>query len=526
MRTYGRPRVLICDEDGDTRGICQSALVAAGYEATLAAHADAALAALRQGGHDVYVLDMTAGELLSVLRKHDPDAPCLILYGSADFDGALALLRRGASDFVRKPVDATELVASVDQVLASTHVKADSALLAVTQSIFSSLDAQEIVRRVLGVARSLLQADNAALFIFGEGSGGRTAEGYRGTASEDAVAAPAESPASPVMARLLDLRDPAVLDAGTFADLPAVEVLSPESGSIIVQRLAIGERALGLLCAGRAVGARPFSDADMRRAMLLAGHVSLAFENARLHDVARDQARRLEQALDRLVVAERVAMLARLASGLGHEIANPASAILAHLELARADLAAGKLTAVDEALVRATAGANAVIDVTRALRPLAGANALGVVDLRAVIDGALLLTSHQLRGRAKVTIDAPGAVPAVLGDPAKLGQVFMNLLINAAQAIPPGAEAKNELHITIVPSPKEVLVRIEDTGPGIPAEVLPRLFQPSVTTKTSGTGHGMGLAVCRWILDEINGSIRALPARPRGAAFEVKLPRA
>src|SRR5262249_33172401 len=148
--------------------------------------------------------------------------------------------------------------------------------------------------------------------------------------------------------------------------------IAPGTATVLAQRLAVGDRILGVLAAARTARDRAFGDGDMRRLMLLAGHVALALDNARLHHEVEANAHRLEEALDRLVVAERIATMGRLATGIGHEVSNPACAVLAHLELAREQLTVGRTHDVAESIRRASAGAQAVLDVVQALRPLAG----------------------------------------------------------------------------------------------------------------------------------------------------------
>src|SRR5262249_3492278 len=88
----------------------------------------------------------------------------------------------------------------------------------------------------------------------------------------------------------------------------------------------------------------------------------------------------------------------------------------------------------------------------------------------------------------------------------------------------PGAPEKHQVRISGIGSPHEVVVQVEDSGRGVPPELLPRLFQPSVTTKTKGDGHGMGLSICRIIVEEAGGSIRCVPDVPHGPVFETRLP--
>ncbi len=536
MKAFGRQRILVCDDESTVRLVCERALLQAGYDCVAVGTGLEAVNAARRECFDAILLDvrlpdMDGPEVLVALRETDPDAPCVVISGYSAFDDAIRCLRQGAADFVPKPFDLDTIVRAVDRVLQSSHLKVDGALLAASQSIFSSLEPREVARRVLRVVLSLCRAEEAALTLAAPGAGPRPqiepTELHRiGDAmtfdeiERDPVAAP------PVLRRLLEVHDPVLLRRDNPADLELVQALSPSAQQILVHRLAVGERTLGLLSAARAADARTFGERDMRRLMLIAGHVALALDNARLHVEAAAQARELGRALDRLVTAERIATVGRLSSGIGHEISNPACSVLAYLEVAADAVESGQKQAALDAVERARGGANAVLDVCNALRPLsAGATRKDVViDLAAIIDGARLLATHELRNRARVVVDLPEKLPVLIGDPAKLGQVLLNLLLNAAQAIEPNSADANQVRIACSRDGNDVLIRVEDSGRGVDSRILPRLFEPSVTTRDATRGHGMGLAICRWIVEEAGGSIRCIPDVERGAAFEVRLP--
>ncbi len=506
----------------------------AGYDVVAVGTGLEAVAAAKRDTFDVIVLDvrlpdMDGPEVLAALRDSDPDAPCLVISGHSAFEDAIRCLRNGATDYVRKPFDLETVVRAVDRVLASTHLKVDAALLAASQSIFSSLDAPEISRRVLRVIRSLLRADEASITLYRED---QPTETFR-IGDLDAGDAVERIPASQrpgdaaLLRKLLAIRDPVLLGRDTPGDGELAQVLSPSAHQILAHRLAVGDRLIGLLAVARTRTARGFGERDMRRLMLLAGHITLAFENARLHAETEEQGRKLVQALDRVVAAERIASIGRLSAGIGHEISNPACSVLAYLEVAREAMARGRNTDVSDALDRATRGANSILDVCQALRPLGrgqGPREPTVLDLRRVVDGALLLAQYELRKRARVKVDIPDKLPVVIGDPAKLGQVFLNLLLNAAASIRPDAPEANEVRVRAYAQGDWIIARVEDTGQGVPDALRGRLFEPNVTSKQSGDGHGMGLAICKWIVDEAGGTIRHDGMVERGAAFEIRLP--
>jgi CheY-like chemotaxis protein len=150
----------------------------------------------------------------------------------------------------------------------------------------------------------------------------------------------------------------------------------------------------------------------------------------------------------------------------------------------------------------------------------------GPVDVRGVLESSARMASNEIRHRARLVKDYGDAPPAHANE-ARLGQVFLNLLINAAQAIPEGRAEANEIGIaTRSDAAGNVVVEIRDTGSGIPPDVLPRIFDPFFTTKPVGVGTGLGLAICHRIIVSLGGSI-SVDTRPgKGTQFRITLPRA
>jgi CheY-like chemotaxis protein len=143
-----------------------------------------------------------------------------------------------------------------------------------------------------------------------------------------------------------------------------------------------------------------------------------------------------------------------------------------------------------------------------------------------MIDFSIKMAWNEIRHRARL-IKAYGLVPPVLGDEARLGQVFLNLLINAAQAIPEGHAGENEICIATRRGPDQsVTIEIHDSGLGIPESVIARIFDPFFTSKPDGAGTGLGLAICDTIVRSHGGEIKASSVVGRGSTFVVTLPAA
>ena len=239
----------------------------------------------------------------------------------------------------------------------------------------------------------------------------------------------------------------------------------------------------------------------------------------------REQQRMQEQ----LTISDRMASVGILAAGVAHEINNPLAAVLANLGLALEELDQlspdARQILFREELEDARMAAERVRDIVRDLRIFARTEEepRSAVDLHRVMDSTIRLASNEIRHRARLVRDFQ-AIGPVVGTEARLGQVFLNLIVNAVQALPEGMADRNEIRVTIAPAGDHARITIEDTGPGIPPEAMKRLFTPFFTTKPAGIGTGLGLSICHRIVTAFGGTIQAENQPGAGARFTVQLP--
>jgi signal transduction histidine kinase/CheY-like chemotaxis protein len=236
-----------------------------------------------------------------------------------------------------------------------------------------------------------------------------------------------------------------------------------------------------------------------------------------------------------LLVTDRMASIGTLAAGVAHEINNPLASLMANLDLASREivrLASGKsptpqsLAELEEELGDAREATQRVSQIVRDLRLFSRASEdqRGAVDVRRILDSSIRMAWNEIRHRAKLVRDYQ-SVPRVIANDARLGQVFLNLLINAAQAIPEGNADGNEIRVATRTDGRDlVMVEITDTGAGIPEQVKARLFTPFFTTKPVGVGTGLGLSICHRIVTSLGGDITIESAEGHGATFRVTLP--
>jgi PAS domain S-box-containing protein len=229
-----------------------------------------------------------------------------------------------------------------------------------------------------------------------------------------------------------------------------------------------------------------------------------------------------------LTAADRMASVGLLASGIAHEINNPLAYAIGNLDLLREDLRPAEGSEVANGLRDTHEGLLRVSEIVRGLRTFArsGDERLAPLDLRLVLDSAIEVASHEVRQRAQLYKEYAPDLPAVLGNEAKLGQVFLNLLINAAHAFEKGKRAGNEIHVRASAVNGHVVVELKDTGAGIPLEHREHIFDPFFTTKAIGEGKGLGLFVCRNIVTAQGGDITFDSEPGKGTTFWVSLPAA
>jgi signal transduction histidine kinase len=249
---------------------------------------------------------------------------------------------------------------------------------------------------------------------------------------------------------------------------------------------------------------------------------------------------------ERLVISERMASAGMLAAGVAHEINNPLAIAVVNTDLianavARLRVATGTggsravssgssgfLSEVQEPLTDAREALERIRDIVRDVKLFSRPDdqTTSPVDIRRVIESSIRMAWNEIRHRARIVKDF-GEVPLVQANESRLGQVLLNLLVNAAQAMPEGHADLHEIRVaTKTGAGGRVLIDVADTGCGIPRENLTRIFDPFFTTKPVGVGTGLGLAICHGIVTELGGRLEVESEVGKGSVFRIELPAA
>jgi PAS domain S-box-containing protein len=454
--------------------------------------------ALRTEGWDLIVSDysmpqFSATAALTVLRESGLDLPFILVSGTIGEETSVEALKAGAHDFLIKG-RLPRLVPAVERGLREAQVRRDR------RRAEEALRESELkYRRIVETSQEgiwLLDGDYRTTYV-----NNRMAE-MLGSVPEMMVGRP--------FAEFLD-DEPRGLPLHGFAQ--------PE-------RLLAGQQVVKFLRRDGAefwasVSSNPITD-DAGCGVGVLAMVTDITEQRRLQA--------------QLMTSDRMASMGMLAAGVVHEIHNPLAAVLANLDLAVGDLtdldrrfpADNTLSAALAGVRDAHAAAERIRQIVRDVRIFSRADdePSSQMDVQRVLDSTVRMAWSEIRHRARLTKDYQ-PVPLVRGNESRLGQVFLNLIVNAAQSISEGNAEANEIRLTTrTAADGRVLVEVRDTGCGMNAETRKRLFAPFFTTKARGVGTGLGLSISQRLITTLGGEIEVESAPGSGSTFRVFLPAA
>ena len=536
----GEPKVLVVEDESDFRNLVAHELGEEGYGVSVAGDGLAAMTCLAETEYDVVVTDVrmpgaSGVDVLRAARTRTPDTEIVVTSGYASLDLAVECLRAGAFDFVQKPFNVVDLVSTVGRAVARRRLRTMRELVQAGQAVLATQEIERLPEVIVEVARRAMEADDASLML--PDSEGHLYVAYSSSLLAEVRAAVVGE--ERVASRIARQREPVLLLNGLggdprFADIRDYKRVS----SSIVYPLLAGERLVGVLNLNRADPDRPFRRGDVDRASVLASQALLALENSRL--------------LRQMVASERLASIGQLAASVAHEINNPVSYVLSsheflHQCLGRLEKLATVLNAepagspareawrqaggaaflqdVFQATDDLAEGVGRIRNIVFDLRGLARTEDVPVVvDINDALRSAMRVAATEIRGRTVVA--ELGAGTLAMGISGRLSQVFLNLLVNAAQAISDRDQDGGEIRIVTRREGSQVLAEISNNGPPIAPAHLPRIFEPFFTTKSQTVGTGLGLSTSRDIVRRLGGEIRVESSAETGTRFTVSLPAA
>ncbi len=503
--------VLVIDDEPGLLDVLEWELSSLGFDVLAVGNGNSAVQVLKQTEFDVIISDVRMPGLsgLDVLRAAKsmcPDTEVIIATGYAEMETVVECVRGGAFDFVQKPFNLPSVMSTVERAVERRQLRASAQLYEASLAISANRDPRKLPELIADGALKILEAESVSLWL-------PTRDGvYLAHRMTKPGLESRPVPVSPAaVARIARLGRPKLLpqDAGGDEELKLAD-----GATGIVYPLKVGERLAGVLTMGRWLAGRPFRRGDVERASALASQVLLAIENSRLATQA--------------TANERLATIGQLAAGVAHEINNPVSYVLMSLEAAKEVLPSveGPPRAdLEQMIGDAMEGAGRIRDIVSDLKSMSRADGANRrrVSMNEVVRAALRMAGAELRHRSRVELELGNDVD-VDGDPGKLTQVLINLLVNAAHAMEHRPHETNRVTVKSWRSGAAVKVSVTDNGPGIAAENQQRVFEAFFTTKAPGVGTGLGLPISREIARGHGGEIELSSAPGEGACFTVTLP--
>jgi len=554
-------RVLVVEDEASLRLVLESLLKEMGCEVTCAASGEEALPILEARSFSIALLDivlpgMSGLEVLRRIKEKAPDTEVIMMTSHASIETAIDAIRKGAYDYLHKPFEFEEVLATLRRALEKHRLVADNRKLSASQQrknrdlisavqrlraltaagigISSLSSVPEILDLLLDTVMTELDAARASVMLVEPNGDHMRIAAARGLGDEilrNVRVRRGEGVAGRVLeagrAMLVTDTHADGRTAGHARDDLAASFLSvPIQLSVPIKSLDL---VLGVVNVTNRNSDEPFAPEDAEFLSGLCGQVAVSLERARQTERLKESVRLLQAAQDRLIASERLNTLGEMAAGVAHDFNNILNGILGRAQLLLASLGRGMPTATElqdsirMVEVLAHQGADAVRriqDTARVRRDPASEP----VDANAVVQLVIELTRIRWEKERDATlgpievVSRLGTVPLTTGSSMELVQALSNLVFNAVEAMPNGGR------LTFHTSLEGAWIRIDltDTGVGMTPEMRSRLFLPFHTTKPDG--HGLGLSIVYGIVTRLGGSISAETLEGSGTTFTIRLP--
>jgi signal transduction histidine kinase/CheY-like chemotaxis protein len=530
-------RILVVDDEHDVVEALTHSLSRRGYEVESAMTGEEGIAKAKNSNFDVVLMDINLPGLngiqsLEQIKKVSPEIEAIMVTGYGSIESATESLKKGAYDYVQKPVSSEKIVALIEKAIEKHQLTETVALYEISKAIFSTIEMQDLLKIIVDLAMKVLRSDDVSIMLFDEENKlyiafatGLKAEVVRDTRLELGER---------IAGWVAESRQAVILIDGLADDQRFKGVRGRvDIKSSMVIPLIKANKVLGILAINRLKITENFSQTDLYKSNIFASLVSLALDNASLYKdqrklqedlvVANRELKETNEKLkthqQQLSQSAKLAALGKLVSDMAHEVNNPLMIISGSAQLCM-------MEGIPEAEVKnhlkiifneCKKSKDIIQRLLKFSRPSRGI--LKEKDINSSIESIVSIIEHQF-GIEGVTIKrtyAPG-LPLIMIDDEQLQEVFMNLLNNAKDAMSGGGE----ISVNTSVAGEAIKIDFSDKGCGMPEEVIKHIFEPFFTTKEKG--NGLGLSVCYGIIKAHNGEL-VFDSKPgQGTTVSIFLP--
>ncbi len=536
------PRVLVADDDSRIVGMIRDVLEMNSCQVLEAHSGEETLETLQceqANGRavDVLLLDILMpgidGYQVISRVKSDPQlsrTSILVTTALTSVTDKTMGLGMGADDYLTKPFDPRELLARVQAIMRIRRTEQAlrqrnrelAALNEINRAITSTLDLDEVLVATMQGIQEILRVEAGSLVLVDEESGDLV---FRKTLSPEHgwITGRALRPGEGIVGHVVASGQPYLVNE-VGEDAPYLPLVDGGSGltpqTVLCVPLIVRERVIGAIELINKLDG-PFRSADLELLQTMAGAVAVAVENAQLYAELADFALELEHSQAQLVQAEKMAAIGRLAASLAHEINNPLQAIHNSLHLAILDRLPEEKR--HQYLQMGQQEVERLIQIVQRMLDFYRPSKGGVVetDVNQVLRNSLAIANKRLQhGHVRVHTRLARELPLIMAVSDQLAQVFLNIIINASEAMSEGGDLR--IGTLLAADRESILVAFRDSGPGLKPEEMANIFEPFYTTKRDGTG--LGLAISYGIVERHGGTIEVSSQPGMGATFIVRLP--
>ncbi len=498
---------------------------------------------------DLKMPKMTGLEVLAALKDRDVQIPVILMTFHGSEETAVQAFRLGARDYIIKPYETTEMLQAIDRALTEVRLRRErdelhegimkvnrqlerrvkelQIIYSVGKSVNAMLDLEKLLNRIVEASLYITGAEEGSLLLIDKNSGDLYMRAARGLG---------EKFARGFRVKVQDTIAGQVVKTGEpYFESGDAQTLKVKTGylvkSLVYVPLKMGANVIGVLLIDNKVSPKAFTENDMFLLSALADYAAIAINNARLYETVKnfnqeleqrveERTRQLRETQEQLLQSEKLASIGQLAAGVAHEINNPIGVMLgfAQVLLKRVkedDPTYKPLTTIEREGLRCKRIVQSLLDFARHSKPEPRR-----VNVNDVIDASLELSHQSTRSNIYLIKEYSPNLPPVLADINQLQQVFLNILLNAYDAMSNGGTLRIVTGLVM----DRVDIAFSDTGVGIPSENLTRIFDPFFTTKEVGKGTGLGLSISYGIVEQHGGTIEVKSQVGEGSTFTVHLP--